>query len=80
MSSRLKIPNKVLAIFESKIKTHDLSENNVCADIYNDAHELDKAYHWLLFLSNIVFESKHRKVVIKLISASSDVTLLRIKP
>lgn len=99
MSSKINIPNEVFSILENEINAYNISDNDVCAKLFDDAlelikkyekatdvaeiptaYELGKACHWLLFLSNNTDQKKHWETVIKLLSASSGVSLLLIRP
>jgi len=98
MRSKLRIPNEVYAVLENEIKSHNISDDNVCSNLFDNALDLidryenatnandmpiatdiGKACHWLLFLSNQMDNEKHWKIVIKLLSPSSGVSLFQIK-
>jgi len=98
MKSKLRIPNEVYAVLENEIKSHNISDDNVCSNLFDNALDLIEKYekatnandmpiatdigracHWLLFLSNQMDNEKHWKVVIKLLSPSSGVSLFKIK-
>lgn len=98
MKSKLRIPNEVYAVLENEIKSHNISDDNVCSNLFDNALDLidryenatnandmpiatdiGKACHWLLFLSNQMDNEKHWKIVIKLLSPSSGVSLFQIK-
>lgn len=98
MKSKLRIPNEVYAVLENEIKSHNISDDNVCSNLFDNAldviekyekatnandmpfaTDIGRACHWLLFLSNQMDNEKHWKVVIKLLSPSSGVSLFKIK-
>ncbi|ELQ6015973.1 hypothetical protein R2225_000952 [Cronobacter sakazakii] len=98
MKSKLRIPNEVYAVLENEIKSHDISDADVCSDLFDNAldmiakyedatnandmpiaTDIGRACHWLLFLSNQMDNEKHWKLVIKLLSPSSGVSLFQIK-
>lgn len=98
MKSTILIPNEVYAVLENEIKSHNISDENVCSNLFDNAlnmiakyenatnandmpiaTDIGKACHWLLFLSNQMDNEKHWKLVIKLLSPSSGVSLFQIK-
>lgn len=66
-------------LFDDALDVIDKYEKATNANAMPVATDIGRACHWLLFLSNQMDNEKHWKIVIKLLSPSSGVSLFQIK-